>query len=140
MNYQKVVIVGRLTADPVLKNTQGGNPVTNFSVATTRTWNGKTGGKQEETEFHNVVAWGRTAEIVSQYVGKGDILLVEGYLKTRKWEDKQGGKRSTTEIVAERVQLGPKRGNATAAPAGEPTDEVPVEDLTEAPAGDELPF
>lgn len=108
MNLNKVIVLGRVTADPELKKTPGGNSVASFSIATNRVWTDKSGAKQDETEFHRIVAWGRTAEVVSQYSQKGALLLVEGRLKTRTWEDKQGVKKYSTEIIAESIQLGPK--------------------------------
>lgn len=82
--------------------------MTSFSVATNRVWTDKTGTKKEDTEFHNVVAWGRQAEIASQFLKKGGLVLVEGRLQTRSWQDKQGQSRKTTDIVCERLQLGPR--------------------------------
>lgn len=112
MNLNKVFIAGRLTTDPELRTTPGGAHVISFSVATNRVWTDKNGGRKEETEFHNVVAWGRQAEVVSQFSKKGGLILVEGRLQTRSWEGKDGQTRKTTEIVAERIQLGPKAGTA----------------------------
>ncbi len=117
MDFNRVIIVGRVTANPELRTTPGGQSVTTVGIATNRNWTDKAGQKQEETEFHNVVMWGRTAEIASQFVVKGATVLVEGRLKTRSWEDKTGGTRRTTEIMCERLQLGPRPG-ATGAPAG----------------------
>jgi single-strand DNA-binding protein len=108
MNLNKVLILGRVTADPVLKSTNSGMQVANFSVATNRVWNDKAGNRKEETEFHNVVVWGRQAEVASRFLKKGGLVLVEGRLQTRTWDDKTGQKRKTTEIVCERIQLGPK--------------------------------
>jgi single-strand DNA-binding protein len=113
MNLNKVIIIGRMTADPDLKNTSSGNSVTNFSVATNRYWTDKQGQKQEQTEFHNVVVWGRQAEIVNQFLNKGALVMIEGRLQTRSWEGKDGTKRYTTEIVAENVQFGPKSSGIT---------------------------
>ncbi|MDP2651018.1 MAG: single-stranded DNA-binding protein, partial [bacterium] len=115
MNLNKVFVAGRLTADPELRTTPGGAHVISFSVATNRVWTDKNGGRKEETEFHNVVAWGRQAEVVSQFLKKGGLILVEGRLQTRSWEGKDGQTRRTTEIVAERVQLGPKTGSTAPA-------------------------
>lgn len=108
MNLNKVFILGRLTVDPQLRSTAGGQQVASFGVATNRVWTDKSGQRQESTEFHNVVVWGRQAEIVSQFLTKGSLILVEGRLQTRNWEDKQGQQRRTTEIIGERIQLGPK--------------------------------
>ena len=108
MDLNKVLIVGRVTADPEVRTTPGGSSVTTIGVATNRVWTDKNNQKQDETEFHNVVLWGRQAEIAGQYLKKGAMVLIEGRLKTRSWTDKNGGQRRTTEIMAERMQLGPR--------------------------------
>lgn len=108
MNLNKVFILGRLTADPQLRSTPGGQSVASFGVATNRVWTDKTGQKQESTEFHNVVVWGRQAEVASKFLTKGSLVLVEGRLQTRNWEGKDGQQRRITEIIAERMQLGPR--------------------------------
>lgn len=105
MNLNKVIIIGRLTADIVLKNTPQGYSVASFSIATNRKWLDNKKQRQEETEFHNIVVWGKKAEVVAQYVKKGDVLMVEGRLKTRSWQDRQGNTKKTTEIMAEDVQF-----------------------------------
>src|SRR6266481_4692297 len=117
MDLNKVILVGRVTAVPELRNTPGGQAVTTISVATNRVWTDKNNQKQEEVEFHAVVLWGRQAEIASQYLTKGAMVLIEGRLRTRSWTDKTGGQRKTTEIMAERLQLGPRAAGA-GAPAG----------------------
>lgn len=108
MNLNKVFVLGRLTADPQLRTTPSGTSVGTFSIATNRVWMDKSGKKQEETEFHNIVVWGRQAEIAGQFLFKGSMVLIEGRLQTRSWQDKQGQARKTTEIVCEQIQLGPK--------------------------------
>ncbi len=110
MDLNKVLLVGRVTADPQVRTTPGGSAVTTIGVATNRVWTDKNNQKQEETEFHNVVLWGRQAEIAGQYLTKGAMVLIEGRLQTRSWTDKNGGQRKTTEVVAERLQLGPRPG------------------------------
>jgi single-strand DNA-binding protein len=112
MDLNKVILVGRVTADPQVRSTPGGQSVTTIGVATNRTWTDKAGQKQEQTEFHNVVLWGRTAEIAGQYLTKGAMVLIEGRMQTRSWTDKQGQQRKTTEVMAERMQLGPRAANA----------------------------
>ncbi|MDO8537064.1 MAG: single-stranded DNA-binding protein [bacterium] len=155
MDLNKAIIVGRVTADPQLRTTTGGQSVTSFSVATNRVWTDKAGAKQEETEFHNIVAWGRQAEIASQYLTKGSVVLIEGRIRTRSWQDKQGGQRKTTEIISERLQLGPRpfgQGPASAkATAGKqetsgqqpPIEEIPTINLEESEPevkAEDLPF
>jgi single-strand DNA-binding protein len=110
MNLNKVFILGRTTADPQLRTTPQGQSVATFSIATNRYWSDPKGGKQEQTEFHNIVVWGKQAEFASQFLAKGSIVLVEGRLQTRAWEGKDGSQRKTTEVIAERLQLGPKSG------------------------------
>jgi single-strand DNA-binding protein len=117
MDFNKVIIVGRVTANPELRTTPGGQSVTTIGVATNRVWTDKAGARQESTEFTNVVMWGRTAEIAAQFLVKGATVLIEGRLQTRSWEDKQGQQRRTTEVLCERMQLGP-RPQGAAAPAG----------------------
>lgn len=113
MNLNKVILAGRLTADPELRTTTSGTHVVSFSIATNRYWNDKDGGRKEETEFHNIVAWGRQADVVNQFSKKGNLILIEGRLQTRSWEGKDGQTRRTTEIVAERIQLGPRSSGGT---------------------------
>lgn len=110
MNLNKVFIIGRLTADPQLRTTPSGQSVTTISIATNRVWTNKSGEKQEDVQFHNVVVWGRQAEIVNQFLKKGSLAMVEGRLQTRGWQDKQGQNRRTTEIICERIQFGPRAG------------------------------
>lgn len=139
MNLNKVIIAGRLTADPELRTTPSGAHVVSFSVATNRNWTDKDGNKKEETEFHNVVAWGRQADVVNQFSKKGNLILVEGRLQTRTWESKEGQTRRTTEVVAERIQLGPRPAGQSGNEAKEDSgvsdtydkkgDEMPVIDL-----------
>lgn len=106
--------MGRITRDPELRKTQGGMDIASFSVATNRVWKNKAGEKQEDVEFHNVVAFGRTAENIVKYFGQGDEIFIEGYLKTSSWDDKSSGKKAyRTEIMAERFDFGQKkRGSA----------------------------
>ncbi|MGE3611634.1 MAG: single-stranded DNA-binding protein [Bacteriovoracaceae bacterium] len=111
MSVNKVILLGRLGQDPELKYTPGGSPVCNFSMATTEAWTDKSGQKQEKTEWHRIVVWGKLAELCNQYLGKGRQAFVEGRLQTRAWDDKDGNKRYTTEILANTVQF---IGGATA--------------------------
>lgn len=108
MNLNKAFIAGNLTRDPELRQTPSGQAVCSFGVATNRFYNDSSGQKQKQAEFHNIVAWGRQAEIVNQYLKRGSLVLVEGRLQTRSWQDQQGVKHWKTEIIAERVQLGPR--------------------------------
>ncbi|MDO8743364.1 MAG: single-stranded DNA-binding protein [Candidatus Azambacteria bacterium] len=109
MNLNKVFILGNLTRDPELRQTATGQNVATFSVATNRAWTDRSGVKQTQVEFHNVVLWGRLAEIAHQYLAKGRLVFIEGRMNTRAWQDQQTGqKRNRTEIVAETMQLGPR--------------------------------
>jgi len=119
MNFNKVIIVGRMTADPELRTISSGNSVTSFGVATNRYWVNKQGERQEGTEFHNVVVWGKQAEIVNQFLKKGSLILIEGRLQTRDWEGRDGQKRRTTEIVAQRVQFGPRSSGTSGSFSGD---------------------
>jgi single-strand DNA-binding protein len=105
MSVNKVILLGRLGQDPELKYTPGGSPVCNFSLATTESWTDKSGQKQEKTEWHRVVVWGKLAELCNQYLAKGRQAFLEGRLQTRAWDDKDGNKRYTTEILASTVQF-----------------------------------
>lgn len=148
MNLNKVFIIGRLTADPQLRSTAGGTQVATFSVATNRVWNDKSGAKKESVEFHNVVVWGRQAEVASRFLAKGAMVLIEGRLQTRDWEGKDGQKRKTTEIICERMQLGPRPGGAKFASPDETArnqpgkkEELPVVELEdEEIKSEDLPF
>ncbi len=109
MNVNKVIILGNLTRDPETRTTPSGQTVASFGLATNRFWTDKESGeKKRQTEFHNVVAWGRLAEIAQQFLKKGSLTYIEGRLQTREWEDQQGNKKYRTEIVAEKMQLGPR--------------------------------
>jgi len=115
MNVNKVMLVGRLTRDPEIRNTQTGQSVVSISLATNRFWKDKNGQKQDQTEYHNVVLWGRLAEIAGQYLTKGQETFIEGRLQTRKYTAKDGTERRSTEVVAENMQLG-SRPQGSAAP------------------------
>jgi len=110
MNLNKVFLLGNLTRDPELRQTPSGQAVCTIGLATNRFYSDSSGQRQQQAEFHNVVAWGRQAEIINQYLKKGSLILVEGRLQTRSWVDPQGVKHWKTEIVADRVQLGPRPG------------------------------
>lgn len=113
MYINKAFIYGNLTRDPETRALPNGTPVSSFSVATNRVYKDKAGVKQESVDFHNVVVFGRQAEIVQQYLRKGSPVFVEGRIQTRSWDDKEGKKQYRTEINAERVQFGPKAGGTS---------------------------
>jgi single-strand DNA-binding protein len=110
MNFNKVILIGNLTRDPETRNTSSGTTVANFSLATNRVWVDQNKQRQTKAEFHNVVAWGRLADICSQYLQKGSLAMVEGRIETRSWQAPDGTKKYRTEIVAENIQLGPRNG------------------------------
>ena len=137
MNLNKVVLVGNAVEAPEMRTTQSGQQVTTLRMATNRMWKDAKGTRQKSTEFHSVVLWGRLAEIASQYLQKGSLVLIEGRLQTRSWEDQQGQKKYRTEIVAEAMQLGP-RGQGTATQASEsPSDKTTPENKEEIPVIEE---
>lgn len=127
MNLNKVFLVGRLTRDPESKSLPSGQTVSSFGMATDRFFTDKSGQKQQQTEFHNIVLFGKLAEIASQYLTKGSLVLIEGRLRTRNWQDNAGNQRYKTEILAEKIQLGPKSSNRTS-PAPEAKKEIPTEE------------
>jgi single-strand DNA-binding protein len=135
----KVILIGNLGGDPELRSTPGGTSVASFTLATNESWNDKDGNRQERTEWHRIVAWGRLAEICGQYLRKGRQVYIEGRLQTRSWEDKQGNQRKTTEIVARDMQMLGGRGEGgdrAESSAGTPefaAETVKIED-------DDLPF
>jgi len=143
MNVNKAIVMGNLTRDPEMRTTPSGQSVTSFGVATNRFWTDRASGeKKKQAEYHNVIAWGRLGEIVQKFLKKGSLIYVEGRLQTRNWQDQQGNKRSRTEIITERLQLGPRPGtgkdggfSSSAEPADETpndeesTDEINVEDI-----------
>ncbi len=142
----KVIILGRLGSDPETKNISSGSTVTNFSLATSESWKDKEGQKQERTEWHRVVVWGKLAEICGKYLSKGRQAFVEGRLQTRSWEDQQGNKRYTTEIVATNVQfIGGSAQASNSTGFDQPaSNDNPFADFSPEPnfssSNDEIPF
>jgi single-strand DNA-binding protein len=140
MNFNRVFILGNLTRDPELRTTPTGQSVATFGVATNRIWTDKNGQRQSEVEFHNVVTWGRLAEIASRYLSKGKLVFIEGRLKTRNWTDQNGVRHSRTEIIALNFQLGPRLGAGAGAPAvQEGIDMEPPADLDEINPDTDIP-
>ncbi len=128
MYLNKVFLYGNLTRDPELKALPSGSQVANFGLATNRTYKDKSGAKQEATEFHNIVAFGRTAEVIAQYCKKGRPIFVEGRITTRSWDDKETGKKNyRTEIIVENFQFGADAKGGTSQDSGSSTsqDEQP---------------
>jgi single-strand DNA-binding protein len=141
MNLNKVFLIGRLTKDPEMKNLPSGKSLCQISIATDRFYTDKDGNKKQETEFHNVILFGRLAEIASQYLKKGSLVFIEGRLRTRNWEDESGNKKLRTEIIAERMQLGPKAApKEELPPIEEEKEEIPIVEEEEEINIDDIPF
>jgi len=148
MNLNKAILIGNLTKDPELRSLPTGAQVASFSIATNRVWKDQNGQKKDDTQFHNIVVFGKQAETVAQYLKKGSSALIEGRIQNRSWDGPDGNKRYRTEIVAERVQFGPRRtegqspaqGNTPQADGGKnenvETIEYPEDDINP----DEIPF
>lgn len=112
MYLNKALVIGNLTRDPESRSLPSGINVTSFSVATNRVWSDKNGAKQENTDYHNIVVFGKQAENVAKYLKKGSSVLVEGRMQTRSWDAPDGTKKYRTEIIADRVQFGPRPGGS----------------------------
>ncbi len=147
MYLNKAILIGNLTRDPEVKSLPSGIKVSSFSVATNRVWKDKNGAKQESVDYHNIVVFGKQAEIVSQYLKKGSSVLVEGRMQTRSWDDASGKKNYRTEVVADRIQLGPRKEGGSSFSSNEPkntdapdskidTIEYPEEDINP----EDIPF
>ena len=135
MNLNKVILAGNVTRDPEIKSLPSGMQVTSFGLATNRFFTDKAGQKQKQAEFHNIVIFGKMADTAAKYLNKGSLVLIEGRLQTKSWQDAAGNKRNRTEIVAEKMQLGPRTtaGKMTSPEAQEAhqqeaptTEEIPV--------------
>ncbi len=129
-SVNKAILIGHLGADPEVRYTPSGTPVANFRIATSESWNDKQGERQERTEWHRIVAWNKTAELVGEYLSKGRQVYVEGRIQTRQWDDRDGNKRYTTEVIANQVTFLGGRGDRTGAgrsdkPAGGGGSEKP---------------
>jgi single-strand DNA-binding protein len=145
-SVNKVILIGNLGRDPELRYTNSGQPVANFTMATTENWTNRSGEREQRTEWHRIVAWGRLAEICGEHLSKGKQVYVEGRLQTREWEDREGNKRRTTEITAQQILMMGRRGDepaqtvSDAEPPAEPPTEHPT-GPTDAPRGEEdIPF
>lgn len=135
----KVILVGRLGADPEVRYTSSGTPVANFNIATSSSFTDKSGEKTEKTEWHRIVAFGKLAEICGEYLAKGKQVYIEGRLQTREWEDRDGNKRRTTEIIAGTMQM---LGTAGDQVRGDASDVPPsaFSDLPNIGAEEDVPF
>ena len=135
-SVNKVILIGNLGRDPEVKYTQGGTAVANLNIATNEVWTDKAGQKQERTEWHRVVVWGKQAQVLSEHLSKGKQVYVEGSLQTRSWDDREGNKRYTTEIRAVRVLMLGRAEGSRMPPEGPATDLEIVPDTTD----EEVPF
>jgi single-strand DNA-binding protein len=141
MSVNKVILVGNLGKDPEVRFTNSGSAVARLSVATSEVWNDRDGNRQERTEWHNVVVWGKQGEHCGQYLAKGRQVYVEGSIRTRSYDDKSGNKRYITEVVAQRVQFLGGGGGTRLAPQAEsaPADDV-QSGAGQPPIDDDVPF
>ena len=133
----KVILIGNLGADPEVRYAQNGTAVANFRIATTETWK-KEGGKEEQTEWHRIVTFGRLAEICGEYLSKGSKVYIEGRIQTRKWEDRDGNPRYTTEIVAREMKMLSPRGAGDESQGAYRDEEPPLPDVPS--MEDDVPF
>jgi single-strand DNA-binding protein len=131
-SINKVILIGRLGRDPEVKYTPSGQAVAKFSIATDETYKDRNGEQQRRTEWHNIVAWRRLAEICGEYLVKGKLVYIEGRIQTRQWEDREGNKRNTTEIVAREMKmLSPKSEGDISESSSQQSESAPAP----APAG-----
>jgi single-strand DNA-binding protein len=134
-SLNKVILIGRLGRDPEMRFTPSGRAVTNFTMATNEVWTDQSGERQERTEWHRIVTWGKLAENCAKLLSKGKLVYVEGRLQTRSWDDKDGNKRYTTEIIANNMQILSPLESSEARDLGEPgTSESEPEGF------DDIPF
>jgi single-strand DNA-binding protein len=140
-SVNKAIILGNLGRDPELRHTQSGKAVCQLNVATTEMWTDQSGERQEKTEWHRIVVWGRQAENCSQYLSKGRSVYVEGRIQTRKWQDKDGADRYSTEIVADRVQfIGGREGSGAGRSGGDDFGDPGPLEPPPSSGGDDIPF
>jgi single-strand DNA-binding protein len=137
VGVNKVILIGNLGRDPELRYTPGGSPVTKFTLATTMRWKDKEGQQQERTDWHNIVAFGRQAEVCNEYLKKGSQVYVEGRIQTRSYDDKNGNKRYITEIIAQLVRMLGRKGEPEAEAPEETAEPLVEETKTE---DEDLPF
>ena len=140
-NLNKVTLIGRLGHDPEIRYTQSGSAVANATIATNDYWTDKQGGKQERTEWHSLVMWGKLADLAQSYLKKGSQVYVEGKLQTRKWEDKEGNERWTTEIVANQMQmLGERMSQGTSNQGNVTKQNTSSNEFVDEEFDDDIPF
>lgn len=135
----KVILIGRLGRDPEIRYTSSGSAVANFSVATDESFKGRNGEMQQHTEWHNIVAWNKLAEICGEYLTKGKLVYIEGNIRSRQWEDRSGNKRTNYEIIARTMQMLGSRAEGERAAAGAARPASPAAEEQPAPAPDYPP-
>ena len=144
MSVNKAILIGRLGKDPELKYTQGGKAFATFSLATSENWTGQDGQKQESTTWHNIVAWGRQAEVMKEYLLKGKQVYIEGRISNRSYDDKDGNKRYISEIVVQSFQFIGDRGGSSSSDNSAYSQAPPADMPSGPPMGggddDDLPF
>ena len=141
LNLNRATIIGNATRDPELRTTPNGKSVASFAVATNRRYTDGSGEQREEVQFHEIVAWGKLAEIVSQYIQKGSKVYAEGRIQTRHWEGQDGNKRERTEIIAENViNLSPRTGGSDYTPPSDKpkNNQEPSEDKEKTKKSEEI--
>jgi len=137
MSLNKVILIGRLGKDPELKHTESGHCVGSFSLATSEKFLSKDGQKREKTEWHNIIAWDKQAELAEKYLKKGQEVYIEGRIETRSWDDRDGNKRNRTEIKTDKlvfIGTGSNRSDSAPAPSAQPVDQESTFE------GEDLPF
>jgi len=140
MSVNKVILVGNLGKDPEVRFTNSGSAVARFPIATSEVWNDRDGNRQERTEWHNVIVWGKQGEHCGQYLSKGRQVYVEGSIRTRSYDDKSGNKRYVTEIVAQRIQFLGGGGGTRSVPQADAGGAEEMSAAGPSPIDDDVPF
>jgi single-strand DNA-binding protein len=139
MSVNKAILIGRLGKDPELRYTPGGRAVASFPLATSERWTDQEGQKKESTTWHNIVAWGRQAEVLKEYLHKGKEVYIEGRIDNRSYEDKEGNKRWVSEVVVQQFQFVGSRADSQGAPQDQPS-EAEASQVDSSDNDDDLPF
>ena len=140
MNLNKAILIGNLTRDPESRTLPSGQAVSSFGLATNRIWfDSNTKEKKQQAEFHNIVTFGKLAEICNQYLKKGTLVMIEGRIQTRNWQGQNGDTKYRTEIIAEKMQMGPRTAQRTEGAKETPATEAPAEQLEEIQIEEETP-
>jgi len=140
MNLNKAILIGNLTRDPESRTLPSGQAVSNFGIATNRVWfDSNTKEKKQQVEFHNIVTFGKLAEICNQYLKKGTLAMIEGRIQTRSWQAQNGETKYRTEIIAEKMQMGPRAGASQQSSKESQESGAPIEQLDEIQIEEESP-